>query len=586
MQQKPSHPCISVLQVQDYKNDRYDEKSEDESELIQGEVESAVRRLNRKRKRASAAVEWWADGEEDDDDWYQARNHAGNAYGEIEYQYGTQYVALERDVFTKEQIDASERAKYRIRNVRLDEDIASSAESSLDEYSGNEFDCILDGYLNDPDTKRQEQGVKAQIPTPVFFPRDKTQSPAIAASQRMPYNSAAAFLPATNTLVAFGGRPYLHTDAGSSALSQWIFSLSQWQVSDCIPASPPPRFGHTLTTTSHDELYLHGGKNGSTVLDDTWRLTPVTEKEDRGAAPKFFVARRLKPFAQCAPALVFHTATVTDTVLQIFGGLQSDGLCSNQLWLFDTVTRTWLHPKLHGDAPPRRCLHSAAVCGSDLYIFGGADQNAHFASQDRKLSDLFVISLDQYFCREVATTSLGLGRRPSEPPLPRAGHSAHLCDGVLYILGGTVQHKPGTGSLKAADALELLEFRIADGLWTKRRFPLPGPLLKYHAACLLFGESPEVGLQAGPSGAAPSLWVVGGTEPCRLVHIPLVTSLCHQAAMHLLRNNVALPRGAPSKGPAGPKRKKPSRHKPCAGSDKAAAPSSWGAASGTGTEES
>ena len=58
--------------------------------------------------------------------------------------------------------------------------------------------------------------------------------------------------------------------------------------------------------------------------------------------------------------------------LVLFGGELALGSISDELWMFDTITRTWNQPAGHNINRPNAVAgHTANVVGNKLYIFGG-----------------------------------------------------------------------------------------------------------------------------------------------------------------------------------------------------------------------
>jgi N-acetylneuraminic acid mutarotase len=47
----------------------------------------------------------------------------------------------------------------------------------------------------------------------------------------------------------------------------------------------------------------------------------------------------------------------------------------DDLFIFNTITKSWSKPETTGHKPSRRCAHSATVIGTKFYIYGGSDLN-------------------------------------------------------------------------------------------------------------------------------------------------------------------------------------------------------------------
>ena len=72
-----------------------------------------------------------------------------------------------------------------------------------------------------------------------------------------------------------------------------------------------------------------------------------------------------------APMRQFHTASVIENLMFVFGG--GDGkYWLNDLLIFDLVSLEWGGPvQTHGIAPVGRLQHSAITYEKRIYIFGG-----------------------------------------------------------------------------------------------------------------------------------------------------------------------------------------------------------------------
>ena len=58
----------------------------------------------------------------------------------------------------------------------------------------------------------------------------------------------------------------------------------------------------------------------------------------------------------------------------VFGGRMGtsiDEKLLNDLWMFDTDSKTWSEVEANGDVPSPRSFHSSVVIGESIYVFGG-----------------------------------------------------------------------------------------------------------------------------------------------------------------------------------------------------------------------
>ncbi|PIK48441.1 hypothetical protein BSL78_14689 [Apostichopus japonicus] len=191
-----------------------------------------------------------------------------------------------------------------------------------------------------------------------------------------------------------------------------------WKVPEVehIPSRPDLRTGHTV---AYDEIlklvYVFGGSknvrwyNDLFVLDVTknkWSLIETTGK---------------------APTRAYHTSTLFRGELFVFGGiypnpnLEPDS-CSNDLYIFSSVNKSWYEPLVFGSKPKARSGHSATLLGDKLVIFGGWDAPVCF--NDVHILDL---GLMEFSSPDVS----------GAPPSPRSWHAAcPLSDNRVLIHGG------------------------------------------------------------------------------------------------------------------------------------------------------
>ena len=92
------------------------------------------------------------------------------------------------------------------------------------------------------------------------------------------------------------------------------------------PKAPQQRHGHVMINFDNKNIYLHGGMNADTILNDLWVLDLTsmswTEVEtDKESSP-------------CARAA--HGGICINKNLYIFGGIGESGSALDDLWKFDT----------------------------------------------------------------------------------------------------------------------------------------------------------------------------------------------------------------------------------------------------------
>ncbi|XP_068110582.1 uncharacterized protein [Hyperolius riggenbachi] len=207
--------------------------------------------------------------------------------------------------------------------------------------------------------------------------------------------------------------------------SLWKLEIESdfWFQMDSSGLGPQCSRGHTATFDPETrKVFVYGGVRDGRWLSNVyvldtkeWKWTLVT------AVGK-------------VPTLSFHTATMYQRELYVFGGLcphmgAESAACTNALYIFNPDYKIWYQPIVEGQRPVPRYGHSATLLGNRLVIFGGRRSPASVY-----LNDLHILDLD--------TISWSIVKFGVTNPLPRAGHSllnltsAHLTDSDKEKRGG------------------------------------------------------------------------------------------------------------------------------------------------------
>jgi len=154
-------------------------------------------------------------------------------------------------------------------------------------------------------------------------------------------------------LIIFGGRE----GDGSKKILNDVFILDtekeKWIQPEIIGDPPNPRMGHTAQLYN-TTIIIHGGWDGFKVLDDLVFIELQTTMDK-------IKIWTLEPKAHNFPARQFHTASIIDDKMYVFGG--GDGkYWLNDLLVFNLKTYEWEGPvETKGRAPSGRLQHAAIV---------------------------------------------------------------------------------------------------------------------------------------------------------------------------------------------------------------------------------
>jgi len=212
---------------------------------------------------------------------------------------------------------------------------------------------------------------------------------------------------AGNSLFVFGG---CHLDAACyNDMYAYNTNQSTWDAIPLKDVVPAERGRHTATLFGKDEIYIIAGLSNSGFRNDVFIFN--TES-------KTFT---LPAVSEPGPTpRAGHSAAVWGHNIYIFGGNSEEGIL-NDLWQLDTRILTWTQIQASGYVAPNVTGHSATVVGDLMYVFGGRNDDGVYG-------DVYVF--------DFVTRSWKKPFLQGKPPAPRHGHIAALHDGNIFIFGG------------------------------------------------------------------------------------------------------------------------------------------------------
>lgn len=199
------------------------------------------------------------------------------------------------------------------------------------------------------------------------------------------------------------------------------------------------RSKHTVVAYK-DALYVFGGDNGKTMLNDLLRC----DAKDKSWGRAFTTGP--------APAPRYHhSAVVYKGSMFIFGGYTGDihsnsNLTNkNDLFEYKFATGQWVEWKFEGRRPVPRAAHGAAVYDKKMWIFAGYDGNA-------RLNDMWTVSLEGDTRQWEEVNQLG-----DIPPT--------CCNFALAVARDSMFVFSGQSGAKITN--NLFQFDFTDKQWTK-----------------------------------------------------------------------------------------------------------------------
>ncbi|XP_054836084.1 leucine-zipper-like transcriptional regulator 1 isoform X2 [Eublepharis macularius] len=235
-----------------------------------------------------------------------------------------------------------------------------------------------------------------------------------------------------HTVVAYRDAIYVFGgDNGKTMLND----LLRFDVKDCswcrafTTGTPPaPRYHHSAVVYG-SSMFVFGGYTG-----DIYSNSNLKNKNDlfeyklaTGQWTEWKIEGRL-PVARSA-----HGATVYSDKLWIFAGYDGNARL-NDMWtisLQDRELTCWEEIKQSGEIPPSCCNFPVAVCKEKMFVFSGQ-------SGAKITNNLFQFEFKEKIWTRIPTEHLLRGSPP--PPQRRYGHTMVAFDRHLYVFGGAADN--------------------------------------------------------------------------------------------------------------------------------------------------
>ncbi|XP_077191273.1 leucine-zipper-like transcriptional regulator 1 [Paroedura picta] len=200
------------------------------------------------------------------------------------------------------------------------------------------------------------------------------------------------------------------------------------------------RSKHTVVAY-RDAIYVFGGDNGKTMLNDLLRF----DVKDCSWCRAFTTGTPPAP-------RYHHSAVVYGSSMFVFGGYTGDIYSNsnlknkNDLFEYKLATGQWTEWKIEGRLPVARSAHGATVYSDKLWIFAGYDGNA-------RLNDMWTISLQD---REL--TSWEEIKQSGEIPPSCCNFPVAVCKERMFVF---------SGQSGAKITNNLFQFEFKEKIWTR-----------------------------------------------------------------------------------------------------------------------
>ncbi|XP_074481386.1 host cell factor 2 isoform X3 [Sebastes fasciatus] len=192
-----------------------------------------------------------------------------------------------------------------------------------------------------------------------------------------------------------------------------------------------------------------------------------------------------------------HRAAAIRELVVVFGG-GNEGI-SEELHVYNTVSKQWFLPAVRGDIPPGCAAHGFVCEGTRILVFGGMVEFGKYTNS------LYELQASRWLWKKLKPRA----PRNGLPPCPRIGHSFTLVGNKCYLFGGLANDSEdpnGNVPRYMGDfyELELPSLSGARG-WSIPETKGGGPSARESHTSVAY-----TGL------GSPKLYIYGGMQGCRL----------------------------------------------------------------------
>lgn len=205
-------------------------------------------------------------------------------------------------------------------------------------------------------------------------------------------------------MYVFGGQ------GGAGALSRFDVYNPATDSWSALPYGPSARYYHACSAID-GKIYIHGGTDGgANKLADFWVYDTVSNDWTQ--------------LANGPSGRRYHQSVALGTKLYLYGGetsVNGVAVAVDELWEYDTVLNTWT---LYSPGIGKRHSHLLFVINDELYVHAGRDYAGGVWTNYNK------------FHKGKVT---GPWTELDNDPGFKVDHSGAVCNGKLYLYGGTGQ---------------------------------------------------------------------------------------------------------------------------------------------------
>ena len=192
----------------------------------------------------------------------------------------------------------------------------------------------------------------------------------------------------------------------------WVISCEDWTVNELgSPLLRLPRWH--IAQLVEDKIFFGGGHRAKYLVEYDLVLGQAREvvTDEKGPIGRMYMTSVYAPW---------RNEIIT------FGGFFSlSPNRSNETHAFNAESKSWNLLQLRGQQPEPRILHSAALHGTKMYVYGG------YGTGNRPLEGLWIAELSDYSAQSWSQPVL-----QGTPPSGRTQTSLCVLNGLLVVFGG------------------------------------------------------------------------------------------------------------------------------------------------------
>jgi N-acetylneuraminic acid mutarotase len=234
---------------------------------------------------------------------------------------------------------------------------------------------------------------------------------------------------------AFGGVDRTNQLRGDFRRFDTLAVPVAWSDLSSSASRPPARYGHGMAGTAQGTLWLFGGTNLNSLLDDLWAYYPTGQ------------IWRQFPSLPNAPSQRYRFGMASSGNL-VFVLCGSSGTLLDELYMLNTSSNSlqrneqpmWTDLRNRPNRPSPREYVGMAIVGDIMYVFGGYSINIGYPS------DFLTYNI------RTGVWSSGLNDLPGQP-VARQKHGMVASGRKIFIFGGEYEDVPVLDDLHEFDTV-------------------------------------------------------------------------------------------------------------------------------------